>query len=260
MSEFHNIFDAHAHYDDEKFSEDRAEVIASLEESGVCSVVNASVDIKTANTVLQYTKMFPIIYGAVGIHPENIENLEENYLDTLAKLYKENEKIVAIGEIGLDYYWDIPKEPQQKIFAEQLQLVNDLDAPVVIHDREAHGDTLEFLKKYRPKNALLHCYSGSAEFLKEILRLDCMISLGGTVTFKNARHSVEVAQVVPLDKLLLETDAPYLSPVPFRGKRNQSDYIIYTAKKIAEVRGMSAQEILDITAQNAKRFYRIQSS
>ena len=257
MSEFHNIFDAHAHYDDDKFLEDRDEVIASLAENGVCGIVNASVDIKTANTVLEYTKKYPLIYGAVGIHPENIEDLQADYLDTLAKLYNENEKIVAIGEIGLDYYWDIPKEPQQKIFGEQLALVNDLDAPVVIHDREAHGDTLEFLKKYRPKNALLHCYSGSAEFLKEILRLNCMISLGGTVTFKNARHSVEVAEVVPLDKLLLETDAPYLSPVPFRGKRNQSDYIIYAAKKIAEVRNMSAQEILDITCENAKRFYRI---
>lgn len=257
MSEFHNIFDAHAHYDDDKFLEDRDEVIASLAENGVCGIVNASVDINTAHTVLEYTKKYPLIYGAVGIHPENIEDLQADYLDTLAKHYKENEKIVAIGEIGLDYYWDIPKEPQQKIFAEQLQLVNDLDAPVVIHDREAHGDTLDFLKKYRPKNALLHCYSGSAEFLKEILRLDCMISLGGTVTFKNARHSVEVAEVVPLDRLLLETDAPYLSPVPYRGKRNQSDYIIYAAKKIAEVRNMSAQEILDITCENAKRFYRI---
>ena len=257
MSEFYNIFDAHAHYDDSRFSEDREEVLKTAEENGVCGIVNASVDTDTANTVLSYTKKHSIIYGAVGIHPENIDNLPEDYLDTLAKLYTENKKIVAIGEIGLDYYWDIPKEPQQRIFADQLALVNELDAPVVIHDREAHGDTLEFLKKYRPKSALLHCYSGSAEFLKEILRLDCYISLGGTVTFKNARHSVEVAQAVPLDKLLLETDAPYLSPVPFRGKRNQSDYIVYTAKKIAELRGMTAQEILDITCGNAKRFYRI---
>lgn len=257
MSEFNNIFDSHAHYDDEKFSEDREEVIKSIEENGVCGVVNASVDIPTSQKVLSFTEKYPIFYGAVGIHPENIENLPDNYLETLAKLYTEQKKIVAIGEIGLDYYWDIPKEPQQRIFAEQLSLVGDLDAPVVIHDREAHGDTLEFLKKYRPKSALLHCYSGSAEFLKEILRLDCYISLGGTVTFKNARHSVEVASVVPLDKLLLETDAPYLSPVPFRGKRNQSDYIIYAAQKIAQLRGMKTQEILDITTENAKRFYRI---
>ncbi len=257
MSEFNNIFDSHAHYDDEKFSEDREEVIKAIEENGVCGVVNASVDIPTSQRVLSFTEKYPIFYGAVGIHPENIENLPDNYLDTLAKLYTEQKKIVAIGEIGLDYYWDIPKDPQQRIFAEQLSLAGDLNAPVVIHDREAHGDTLRFLKKYRPKSALLHCYSGSAEFLKEILRLDCYISLGGTVTFKNARHSVEVAEVVPLDKLLLETDAPYLSPVPFRGKRNQSDYIIYAAQKIAELRGMKTQEILDITTENSKRFYRI---
>lgn len=257
MSEFTNIFDAHAHYDDDKFAEDRDVVINSLAEKGVCGIVNASVDIPTCETVIGYTEKYPIIYGAVGIHPENIENLPEDYLDRLADFYTSNKKIVAIGEIGLDYYWDIPKEPQQKIFAEQLSLVNDLDAPVVVHDREAHGDTLRFLKKYRPKTPLLHCYSGSAEFLKELLRLDCYISLGGTVTFKNARHSVEVASVVPLDRLLLETDAPYLSPVPFRGKRNQSDYIIYAANKIAEIRGMTAQEILNITAENAKSFYRI---
>ncbi len=257
MSEFYNIFDAHAHYDDEKFSEDREVVLSTIEENGVCGVVNASVDIPTCETVLEYTKKHPIIYGAVGIHPENLEGLPTDYLDILARFYTENKKIVAIGEVGLDYYWDIPKEPQQKIFAEQLSLVNDLDAPVVIHDREAHKDTLDFLKKYKLKSALLHCYSGSAEFLKEILPLGCYISLGGTVTFKNARHSVEVAQAVPLDRLLLETDSPYLSPVPFRGKRNQSDYIIYVAKKIAELRGMSAQEILNITKDNAKRFYRI---
>lgn len=257
MSEFYNIFDAHAHYDDDRFADDRKDVLKTAEENGVCAIVNASVDIPTAYTVLDFTKKHSIIYGAVGIHPENIENLPDDYITQLAKLYSENKKIVAIGEIGLDYYWDIPKEPQQRIFGEQLSLVNDLDAPVVIHDREAHGDTLEFLKKYRPKNALLHCYSGSAEFLKEILRLDCFISLGGPVTFKNAKHPVEVASVVPLDRLLLETDAPYLAPVPFRGKRNQSDYIIYTATKIAELRGMSVQEVLDITCENAKRFYRI---
>ncbi len=257
MSEFYNIFDAHAHYDDEKFSDDRECVLSCIEKNGVCGVVNASVDIPTCETVIAYTNEHPIIYGAVGIHPENLEGLPTDYLDILARFYTENKKIVAIGEIGLDYYWDIPKEPQQKIFAEQLSLVNDLDAPVVIHDREAHKDTLDFLKKFKPKSALLHCYSGSAEFLKEILPLGCYISLGGTVTFKNARHSIEVAQAVPLDRLLLETDAPYLSPVPFRGKRNQSDYIVYAAKKIAELRGMTAQEILNITCENAKRFYRI---
>ncbi len=254
--EFTNIFDAHAHYDDEKFSEDREEVLSSLPSKGVVGVVNASVSIETAKIALSYAEKYPFMYAAVGIHPENSDNLESDYLDKLAKLY-EHEKAVAIGEIGLDYYWDIPREPQQKVFSEQLSLVNDLNAPVVIHDRDAHGDTLEFLKRYRPKKALLHCYSGSAEFLKEILRLDSFISLGGTVTFKNARHSVEVAREVPLDRLLLETDAPYLSPVPFRGKRNQSDYILYAATKIAEIRGMTVQKVLDTTCENAKKFYSI---
>ncbi len=254
--EFTNIFDAHAHYDDEKFSEDRGAVLASLPEKGVVGVVNASVSIETAKTALSYADKYPFMYAAVGIHPENLDNLESDYLDRLAKLY-EHPKAVAIGEIGLDYYWDIPKDPQQKVFSEQLSLVNDLNAPVVIHDREAHGDTLTFLKRYRPKKALLHCYSGSAEFLKEILRLDCYISLGGTVTFKNARHSVEVAREVPMDKLLLETDAPYLSPVPFRGKRNDSSLILYTATKIAEIRGMTVQKVLDVTCENAREFYEI---
>lgn len=254
--EFTNIFDAHAHYDDEKFSEDREKLLSELPSKGVVGVVNAAVDIFSAETALSYGEKYPFMYAAVGIHPENLEGLQEDYLDRLAKLY-EREKAVAIGEIGLDYYWDIERETQQRVFGEQLSLVNDLNAPVVIHDRDAHGDTLAFLKKYRPKKALLHCFSGSAEFMRELMRLDCYISLGGTVTFKNARHSVEVAREVPIDKLLLETDAPYLTPVPFRGKRNDSSLILYTATKIAQIRGMSVQEILDKTAENAKYFYGI---
>lgn len=254
--EFTNIFDAHAHYDDEKFSEDREKLLSELPSKGVVGVVNAAVDIFSAETALSYGEKYPFMYAAVGIHPENLEGLQEDYLDRLAKLY-EREKAVAIGEIGLDYYWDIERETQQRVFGEQLSLVNDLNAPVVIHDRDAHGDTLAFLKKYRPKKALLHCFSGSAELMRELMRLDCYISLGGTVTFKNARHSVEVAREVPIDKLLLETDAPYLTPVPFRGTRNDSSLILYTATKIAQIRGMSVQEVLDKTAENAKIFYGI---
>ena len=254
--EFTNIFDAHAHYDDEKFSEDREKLLSELPSKGVVGVVNAAVDIFSAETALSYGEKYPFMYAAVGIHPENLEGLQEDYLYRLAKLY-EREKAVAIGEIGLDYYWDIERETQQRVFGEQLSLVNDLNAPVVIHDRDAHGDTLAFLKKYRPKKAVLHCFSGSAEFMRELMRLDCYISLGGTVTFKNARHSVEVAREVPIDKLLLETDAPYLTPVPFRGTRNDSSLILYTATKIAQIREMSVQEVLDKTAENAKYFYGI---
>nr|MCR5652162.1 TatD family hydrolase [Ruminococcus sp.] len=160
-------------------------------------------------------------------------------------------------EIGLDYHWDIPRDLQNRIFEEQLRLSKELDVPVVVHDREAHGDTMDLLRKYKPKG-LMHCFSGSVELMREVMRLGMSISLGGVVTFKNARHSIDCAREVPIDRLLLETDAPYMSPVPFRGKRNDSRNIAYVAEKIAEVRGMDAQELLDITALNAKRLYEIE--
>ena len=254
---YNNIFDVHAHYDDEKFDEDRDELLASLPEMGVKAVVNASVDLATAKKAIEFSEKYPFMYAAVGVHPENLEGLTENYLDELASLYKNNKKVVAIGEIGRDYYWDIPKEPQLKVFEEQLKLSLELDAPVVIHDREAHADTMRILKKYTPKKVLLHCYSGSKEMLKEVLKLGAFISLGGVVTFKNARVPVEVCEAVPLDRLLLETDCPYLSPVPFRGKRNSSEKIAFTAEKIAEIKGMETQKLIDITTQNAEEFFSI---
>ena len=193
--------------------------------------------------------------AAVGIHPENLENLPADYLAQIAELTK-HPKVVAIGETGLDYHWDIPKPDQLRVFEEQLQLSLDLNMPIVVHDREAHGDTFDLLRRYKP-NALVHCFSGSVELMREAMRLGCYISLGGVVTFKNARHSVEVASEIPLDRLLLETDAPYMAPVPFRGKRCDSSMILYAAEKIASLRGITAQELLDITAQNARQFYRI---
>lgn len=256
MSDFKNIFDAHAHYDDEWYDIDRDAALCEINENGVCGIVCASVDIKSSKAILELSHKYDFIYAAVGIHPENLEGLEDDYIEKLEKLYSD-EKAVAIGETGLDYHWDIPRAIQHEVFERQLELANALDSPVVIHDREAHGDTLETLKKYRPKKPLLHCFSGSVEFMREIMRLGSYISLGGTVTFKNARHSLEVAREVPIERLLLETDAPYLSPEPYRGKRNRSDYIVFTAKKIAELRGMTAQEILDITAENARKFYNI---
>lgn len=255
---YNNIFDVHAHYDDEKFNEDREELLGSLPSMGVRAVVNASVDIATAKKAIEFSEKYPFMYAAVGIHPENLDGLEENYLSILADLYENNKKVVAIGEIGLDYYWDIPKEPQLKVFEDQLKLALELDAPVVIHDREAHGDTMRILKKYTPKKVLLHCYSGSREMLKEVMRMGAFISLGGVVTFKNARVPVEVAEAVPVDRLLLETDCPYLSPVPFRGKRNSSEKIAYTAEKIAEIKGMDTQNLIDITCKNAFEFFDIE--
>lgn len=254
---YSNIFDVHAHYDDEKFDEDREELLATLPEMGVKAVVNASVDLATAKKALEFSEKYPFMYAAVGVHPENLEDLSKNYLNELAELYENNKKVVAIGEIGLDYYWDIPKEPQLKVFEEQLKLSLELDAPVVIHDREAHADTIRILKKYKPKKVLLHCYSGSREMLKEVISLGAFISMGGVVTFKNARVPVEVAKAVPLERLFLETDCPYLSPVPFRGKRNSSEKIAFTAERIAEIKGMDTQTLIDTCTKNAEEFFSI---
>ncbi len=250
-----NIFDAHAHYDDSWFDDDRDELLSSLPSKGVCGIVNASVDLKTAKTALDFSKRYDYMYATVGFHPENLDDMPDDYLTQIAKLL-EDKKAVALGEIGLDYHWDIDRQLQHKVFEQQLILAKELDVPVVIHDREAHGDIMEYIRKYQPKG-LLHCFSGSVEMLNEVLKLGLSISLGGTVTFKNARVPVEVAQAVPLDRLLLETDAPYLSPVPFRGKRNDSSNILYTATRIAEIKSIGIQQLLDITCDNAKRLYSI---
>lgn len=250
-----NIFDAHAHYDDDWFDEDREELLENLPQKGVSGIVNASVDLKTAEIAKGFSEKYDYMYFTVGFHPENLLDMPADYLDKIADMLK-HEKAVAVGEIGLDYHWEIEKELQHRVFDEQLKLAKDLDVPVVIHDREAHGDVMEYLRKYQPKG-LMHCFSGSVEMLKEVLKLGMSISLGGTVTFKNARVPVEVEAAVPLDRLLLETDAPYLSPVPFRGKRNDSSNIIYTAQKIAEIKGMGVQQLLDITADNARKLYGI---
>ena len=247
------IFDAHAHYDDSWFDEDREQLLDILPCEGVARVVNKSVDLKTVEIAKNYSEKYPYIYFTAGFHPENLQDMPQNYLDELKK-YLDHPKCVAIGEIGLDYHWDIPRELQIRVFREQLQLAKELDVPVVIHDREAHGDTMDILREYRPKG-LMHCFSGSVEMMREVIKLGMYISLGGTVTFKNARHSVDCAREVPLNRLLLETDAPYLSPVPFRGKRNDSRNIRYVAEKIAEIRGMTKEEIINITFENAERFY-----
>ena len=252
---YKNIFDAHAHYDDKWFDDDRNELLEKIQDKGVCGIINNSVDLVTAEKSIAFAEKYDFMYAAVGFHPENIENMPENYLDSLAELTK-HEKVVAIGETGLDYYWDTPRDLQKKVFEEQIKLSLDLEMPLIVHDREAHGDTFDFLRKYRPK-ALVHCFSGSVELMREAVKLGMYISLGGVVTFKNARHSVEVAKEIPIDRLLLETDAPYMAPVPFRGKRCDSSMILYSAEKIASVRNMGVQELLDITCENAKRFYGI---
>ena len=252
---YNNIFDAHAHYDDGWFDDDRDSLLQTLPQKGVCAVVNNAVDLKTASAAIGLCDKYDYFYAAVGFHPENLDDVPVDYLDRIAELTK-HKKVVAIGETGLDYHWDTPKELQKRVFGEQIRLSLDLKMPIVVHDREAHGDTFDFLRRYKPK-ALVHCFSGSVELMREAVRLGCYISLGGVVTFKNARHSIEVAGEIPIDRLLLETDAPYMAPVPFRGKRNDSSMIVFAAEKIASLRGLGVQQLLDITAENAKRFYEI---
>lgn len=253
MNTYKNIFDSHAHYDDAWFDSDRAEVLSRLPSQGVCGVVNNAVDLITAEKIIALAEKYPYFYAAVGFHPENLEEVPDDYLDRIAALTR-HPKVVAIGETGLDYHWDTPRPLQQRVFREQIELSLDLKMPLVVHDREAHGDVFDFLRRYKPK-ALVHCFSGSAELMREAVRLGCCISLGGVVTFKNARHSLEVAAEIPIDRLLLETDAPYMAPVPFRGKRCDSSMIVYAAEKIAALRGIDTQKLLDITAENAAAFY-----
>lgn len=255
------IFDAHAHYNDIKFDDDRESVLNSLPDKGVLAAVNNGTDYKSSLESIKYAEKYEYIYAAAGIHPETVPEIDitiiDDYIEQIAQL-AQHKKVVAIGETGLDYYWDIPKEPQHLLFEKQLQLAASINKPIIIHDREAHADTLGYIKKYCP-TGLLHCYSGSVEMLKEIFRYgDMCISLGGVVTYKNARVPVEVAKEVPINKLLLETDAPYLTPVPFRGKRNDSSLIMYTAQRIAEIRGMTLDDVLKYTKENACRFYGVE--
>lgn len=253
---YSNIFDTHAHYDDERFEEDRDEFLSSLPSLGVINVINCGCDLESNKKSIELCKKFDYFYCAVGIHPSNITEKSYDELEKIKELYRYN-KCVAIGEIGLEYHYDfIPKDVQLDIFEKQLILSKELDMPVIVHDREAHEDTMTLLKKYQPKG-VVHCFSGSAEMAKEVLKLGMHIGLGGAVTFKNARKPLEVAEMLPIDRLLLETDCPYMAPVPCRGKRNSSDLIMYTAEKLAEVKTMDTQELINKANENARILFSI---
>lgn len=244
------IFDTHAHYDDEKFDEDRDEFLSSLPSLGVINVINCGCDLKSTISSKEFSEKYDYFYFAAGIHPENVTEKSDDELEKIKEFYTDK-KCVAVGEIGLEYHYDfVPKEAQLDIFEIQLALAKELDLPVIVHDREAHEDTMKLLKKYNPRG-VLHCFSGSVEMAKEVIKLGMYIGLGGAVTFKNARKPLEVAEYLPADRLLLETDCPYMAPVPFRGKRNSSDLIAYSAEKIAEVRQTDTQELINIANNNA---------
>ncbi|MGN0543277.1 MAG: TatD family hydrolase [Acutalibacteraceae bacterium] len=249
-----NIFDSHAHYDSEAFNDDRKELVSALPEQGVCGVINCASDIASSLTSLELADEFDFVYAACGVHPHEAAECKKGYLPVLKKLCNE-EKCVAVGEIGLDYHYDFsPRDIQLQIFEQQIVLAKELDLPIIVHDREAHEDTLTLLKRYKPKG-VVHCFSGSAEMAAEIVKLGMYIGLGGAVTFKNARKPLEVAAFVPADRLVIETDCPYMTPVPFRGQRCDSSFIPYTARVIAGVRGVSEDEILDLTRKNANTLF-----
>lgn len=252
------IFDTHAHYDDEAFNEDRDALLASLPEKGVTGVVTCGVNLLSSAKALELAKKYDFIYAALGYHPENTGDERKGDLELIAQLLETEEKAVAVGEIGLDYHYDdgAPREEQIDLFCRQIEIAKDLDLPIIVHDRDAHGDTLDILRRYRPKG-VVHCFSGSVEMAREVVSLGMYIGMGGVVTFKNARKAVEVVEAIPLDKLLLETDCPYLAPTPLRGKRNDSSLIAYVAKTVGEIRSETAQKILDITCDNACEFYDI---
>ena len=246
------IFDTHSHYDDIKFNEVRDELLSSLKSKNVGRVITCGVDKSSSLRSKKLAEKYDYIYFAAGIHPEN---MDEVCCTDFIKEMSGHEKCVAVGEIGLDYYFDSSSaEKQKQVFEKQLILSKELNLPVIVHDRDAHADTLELLKKHRPKG-VVHCFSGSPETAKEIVSLGIYIGIGGVITFKNAKRLPEVAKELPLDRILLETDCPYLAPEPFRGKLCNSAMIEYTAKRLAEIRNISYEEVLDATFENAVNLF-----
>lgn len=253
------LFDTHAHYDSRQFNEDRDEVLSGLNGRGVSLVVNPGCDIPTSRKAVELAEKYPFVYAAVGFHPEELEGVELSDLEEI-RVLAAHEKVVAIGEIGLDYYWvkdDEGRKKEQEFFRAQMFMAEELGLPVIVHDREAHGDTLAIVKEFPNVKGVFHCYSGSVEMAEELVKMGWMISFTGVLTYHNARKSVEAAEVVPIDRLMIETDSPYMAPVPHRGKRNDSGYVLHVCEKLAEIKGISVEECARITAENGRRFFRI---
>ena len=250
-------FDTHAHYDDKAFDEDRDSLLAALPESGVMLVIDPGCDVKSSRAAIELAARYEHVYAAVGIHPEELGDFTEENLGEIARLAGDR-KCAAIGEIGLDYYWDdTHKTKQKELFKRQIELALELDKPIIVHDREAHGDSLEIVSRYPELRGVFHCFSGSAEMAKELLRRGWYLGFDGPVTYKNARRAIEVLELCPMDRLLLETDSPYLSPAPMRGKRNDSRNLQYIAEKIAEVKGCTASDVARAAYENGQRLFGI---
>ena len=252
------IFDSHAHYDDERFDADRDELLESIHREGVEYIMTIGADLPTSYAARELAERYDFVYFAAGIHPEQAGDAPENYLEEL-KALAAHPKCRAIGEIGLDYYWaeNPPKERQMELFRQQVLLAKELGLPVIIHDRDAHADTLEVLRELHPAG-VLHCFSGSVEMAKEVAALGMYLGFTGAITFKNARKALEVVETIPLERLVLETDCPYLAPEPCRGQRNNSALIPHIAARIGQVLGLSPQAVLRQTAENARALYGLQ--
>ena len=252
------LFDTHAHYDDERFDGDREALLAGMPEKNVGLIVNPGCDISSSRTAVALAESFDFVYAAVGIHPENCGDFEPGMIDQLRQMAK-NPRVVAIGEIGLDYYWaeNPPRELQQQVLRSQLALARELRLPVIFHDRDAHGDSLAIVKEFPDVTGVFHCFSGSPEMAQELLGMGWYLGFDGPVTYKNARRAPEVATVTPLDRMLIETDSPYMTPVPYRGQRNDSSYVRLVAEKLAEWKDIAPEELEHATLENGKRLFRI---
>ncbi len=250
------IFDTHAHYDDEQFNEDREKLLLSLPGQGVGTIVNVSARYDSCEKVVAMAHKYPFMYAAVGVHPDEVGDLNEETFARMKELFKDD-KVVAVGEIGLDYHWDVePREVQKEWFIRQLDLARELDLPVNIHSRDASEDTFQVMKEHgQGLKGIIHCFSGSKELAVEYVKLGFLIGVGGVVTFKNGKKLKQVVETVPLESIVLETDCPYLAPEPYRGKRNHSAYICYVAEEIARIKGITREDVLKQTEENAKKVY-----
>ncbi|MDK2919357.1 MAG: TatD DNase family protein [Candidatus Petromonas sp.] len=254
------LFDSHAHLDARRFDKDRDEVIKRAKENGISYIMNPGADFESSVKSIELADKYDMIYAAVGVHPHEAKTMDDMMLELLKGMTKKP-KVMAIGEIGLDYHYDhSPREIQREWFRKQIRLAKEVNLPIIIHDREANQDVMNILKEEKAfdTGVLMHCYSGSAELAKQYVKLGAYISIAGPVTFKNARKTVEVVKTVPIDHLMIETDSPYLTPVPHRGKRNESGYVRFVAEKIAEIKDMSFEEVARQTTENAKKYFGIE--
>ena len=254
---YRNIFDTHSHYADSAFDGDRDELLAALPDKGVRFAALAGSSMQDSAENVALAQKYGYIYAAVGVHPESVDETPSDYREKLTELVKSSEKVRAIGEIGLDYHYEnYDRDKQILFFRQQLELASELSLPVIVHSRNASEDTLDILKEYRPAG-VVHCFSGSAEVAREVIKLGMYIGFTGVLTFKNAKKALRALEAVPLDRLLLETDCPYMAPEPLRGRRCDSSMICYTAEKAAQIKGVSTQELLDITCRNGMDLYHI---